>query len=178
MVGQRSHRPHLLLTRWNPAFHYPYVIAIEPTFVEVWDVVTCRIKQVIPGENLRCLFSEPPPKGTMYSANVHQMYPAVAPGGGAIPPQMGGPYPPRGPSAQHLPPNAPPHLMHSIRPSAQGQTYGIPSATQPPILQPQIPGLPYFGAPGFGRREIVIASDEGVMFLKLAPPPAAPQAAN
>jgi len=143
------------------AFHYPYVIAIEPSFIEIWDVVTCTIKQVIPGENLRCLFVEPPPRGTMYSANTHQLYPTgpsngVAVMGGPLP-VMGGAYPPRGSSAQHIPP----HLMYPGRPSLQGHS---------PILQPQAPGALSFGGPGFGRREIIIASDDSVMFLKLAPP--------
>lgn len=43
--------------------HYPYIIAIEPTFVEIWDINSSAIKQVIPGDNLRCLFSEFPASG-------------------------------------------------------------------------------------------------------------------
>src|SRR5260221_6492756 len=46
------------------AFQYPHVIAFEPNFIEVWDIIACRIQQVIPGDNLRCLFAEPPSTGS------------------------------------------------------------------------------------------------------------------
>ncbi|KZS94658.1 RhoGEF Rgf2, partial [Sistotremastrum niveocremeum HHB9708] len=43
------------------ALHYPYVLAFEPTFVEVRHVETGMMVQIVQGNNLRCLFSETPP---------------------------------------------------------------------------------------------------------------------
>ncbi|TDL23885.1 CNH-domain-containing protein [Rickenella mellea] len=43
------------------ALHYPYVLAFEPTFVEVRHVETGSISQIIQGNALRCLFADTPP---------------------------------------------------------------------------------------------------------------------
>ena len=43
------------------AFQYPYVLAFEPTFVEIRNVETDSMSQVIQGNNLRCLFTDTPP---------------------------------------------------------------------------------------------------------------------
>ncbi|KAM0793648.1 hypothetical protein ACM66B_001079 [Microbotryomycetes sp. NB124-2] len=45
----------------NFAMHYPYVLAFEPTFIEVRHVETGALMQVIPGNNIRCLFADTPP---------------------------------------------------------------------------------------------------------------------
>lgn len=42
------------------AFQYPYVLAFEPTFVEIRNVETGSMSQVIQGNNLRCLYTEAP----------------------------------------------------------------------------------------------------------------------
>lgn len=49
---------------------YPYVLAFEPTFVEIRHVETGLISQVIQGNNLRLLFADTPPSGTS-TANPH-----------------------------------------------------------------------------------------------------------
>jgi len=52
---------------------YPYVLAFEPTFVEIRHVETGLISQVIQGNNLRLLFADTPPSGTS-TANAHNPY--------------------------------------------------------------------------------------------------------
>src|ERR1700723_887533 len=46
------------------ALHYPYVLAFEPTFVEIRHVETGLMSQVIQGNNLRLLFADTPPSAT------------------------------------------------------------------------------------------------------------------
>lgn len=148
------------------AFHYPYVIAFEPNFIEVWDITTCRIQQVLPGENLRCLFAEPPPSGShpppppMYY-QPHSMPPP--------PHQL-----PPGPMQYNVHPNGP---MPHYPPSQSGFPPGPPMHQNHPMIPPQhlqgIPPQPGSGfSPGYGsgRREILLVSDEIVMFLKRASP--------
>lgn len=43
------------------ALHYPYILAFEPTFVEVRHVETGHLVQIIPGNHIRCLFADAPP---------------------------------------------------------------------------------------------------------------------
>jgi hypothetical protein len=43
------------------AFQYPYVLAFEPTFVEIRNVETGSMSQVIQSNNLHCLFTDTPP---------------------------------------------------------------------------------------------------------------------
>ncbi|GAA5923331.1 uncharacterized protein JCM15063_003614 [Sporobolomyces koalae] len=54
------------------ALHYPYVLAFEPTFIEVRHVESGALMQIIPGNNIRCLFADSPPSAsssTPYFAN-------------------------------------------------------------------------------------------------------------
>ena len=44
-------------TKCTVAFQYPYVLAFEPTFVEIRNVETGSMAQVIQGNNLRCLYT-------------------------------------------------------------------------------------------------------------------------
>jgi hypothetical protein len=50
------------------ALHYPYVLAFEPTFVEIRHVETGSMAQIIQGNNLRLLFADMPPSTTQSSA--------------------------------------------------------------------------------------------------------------
>ncbi|CAH7686884.1 CNH domain-domain-containing protein [Phakopsora pachyrhizi] len=43
------------------ALHYPFVLAFEPSFIEVRHVESGSLAQIIPGPNIRHLFSESPP---------------------------------------------------------------------------------------------------------------------
>jgi hypothetical protein len=42
------------------AYQYPCVLAFQPTFVGIRNVETGSMSQVIPGNNLRCLFNDTP----------------------------------------------------------------------------------------------------------------------
>ncbi|EPQ56570.1 CNH-domain-containing protein [Gloeophyllum trabeum ATCC 11539] len=53
------------------ALRYPYVLAFEPTFVEIRHVETGSMAQVIQGNNLRCLFADTPPSTTNTSSQLH-----------------------------------------------------------------------------------------------------------
>lgn len=57
------------------ALRFPYVLAFEPTFVEIRHVETGLLSQVIQGNNLRLLFADMPPSAT-HSGNAqhHQYY--------------------------------------------------------------------------------------------------------
>ena len=54
------------------AFQYPYILAFEPIFVEIRNVETGSMSQVIQGNNLRCLFTDTPP-------SLQQAYPRMVP---------------------------------------------------------------------------------------------------
>ncbi|BGO88532.1 hypothetical protein NBRC10512_003370 [Rhodotorula toruloides] len=49
------------------ALHYPYVLAFEPTFIEVRHVESGALMQIIPGNNIRCLFADSPPSASAAS---------------------------------------------------------------------------------------------------------------
>lgn len=49
---------------FHAAFQYPYVLAFEPTFVEIRNIETGSISQIIQGNNLRCLFTDTPPSAS------------------------------------------------------------------------------------------------------------------
>ncbi|KAH9913549.1 CNH-domain-containing protein [Epithele typhae] len=70
-TGWRSRREFMVYWEGSPtgfALHYPYVLAFEPTFVEIRHVETGSMSQIIQGNNLRCLFADTPPS-TTNSAN-------------------------------------------------------------------------------------------------------------
>lgn len=58
---------------------YPYVLAFEPTFVEIRHVDTGLMSQVIQGNNLRLLFADTPPSGTSTANLQHHAYYAPQP---------------------------------------------------------------------------------------------------
>ncbi|KZW01191.1 CNH-domain-containing protein [Exidia glandulosa HHB12029] len=74
------------------ALHYPYVLAFEPSFVEVRHVETGQLMQVIQGSNLRCLFAENPPSTTNTASPQYsqQHYPSRTPYGMSAPNAYGG----------------------------------------------------------------------------------------
>ncbi|KAN0129875.1 CNH domain containing protein, partial [Lactarius tabidus] len=72
--GRRSRKNFLVHWEGAPtsfAFQYPYVLAFKPTFVEIRNVETGSISQVIQGNNLRCLFTDTPP-------SLQQAYPRMS----------------------------------------------------------------------------------------------------
>lgn len=62
MGGKRS---HLLVI----ALHEPYVLAFEPSFVEIRHIETGQMTQVIQGTTLRLLFADTPPSVTNSGAH-------------------------------------------------------------------------------------------------------------
>lgn len=59
------------------ALHEPYVLAFEPSFVEIRHIETGLLSQVIQGFNLRLLFADTPPSVTNTATqqyNPHQGY--------------------------------------------------------------------------------------------------------
>ncbi|KAH9951057.1 CNH-domain-containing protein [Amylocystis lapponica] len=64
-TGWRSRKDFMVYWEGYPtgfAFHYPYVLAFEPTFVEIRHVETGSMSQIIQGNNLRCVFADTPPR--------------------------------------------------------------------------------------------------------------------
>lgn len=62
--GWRTKGSWIVYWEGNPtafAYHHPYVLAFESTFIEVRHVESGALHQVITGSNLRCLFADVPP---------------------------------------------------------------------------------------------------------------------
>ncbi|KAJ3890723.1 CNH domain-containing protein [Lentinula edodes] len=65
--GRRSRKEFMVFWEGIPtgfALHEPYVLAFEPTFVEIRHIETGLMTQVIQGSNLRLLFADNPPSMT------------------------------------------------------------------------------------------------------------------
>ncbi|KAI0682496.1 CNH domain-containing protein [Cytidiella melzeri] len=80
-TGWRSRKEFMIYWEGSPAgfaLHYPYILAFEPTFVEIRNVLTSSISQIIQGNNLRLLFADTPPSAT----NSSQLYSPYQPYGG------------------------------------------------------------------------------------------------
>lgn len=122
------------------ALHYPYVLAFEPTFVEIRHCETGLMSQVIQGNNLRLIFADTPPSTTntaspmYYSPPGYNMYTSSATTYGGRSSMQSGYGPP---------PPPPPHM-------------GYPNMYPRPNAQP------------FGRDEILMVSDDRVLTLRLA----------
>jgi hypothetical protein len=129
------------------ALHYPYVLAFEPTFVEIRHVETGFMSQVIQGNNLRLLFADTPPSTTNTASqfNPHPMGYGAAPG-----------YPSPGGSVNSR------HSGQSQSPYAQpgfpGQPgFGVGGQQQGPYGRSLVGG---------GRDEILMVSDDRVLSLR------------
>ncbi|CAG8441733.1 12332_t:CDS:10 [Cetraspora pellucida] len=60
--GWRSRPDKLITWEGTPtsfAFHYPYVLAFEPSFIEIRHIETGLLEQIIIGHNVRYLYSDP-----------------------------------------------------------------------------------------------------------------------
>lgn len=57
------------------AFHYPYILAFEPSFIEVRHVGSGALHQIITGSSVKCLFSDiPPPPPPAQQAALRALY--------------------------------------------------------------------------------------------------------
>ena len=127
-------------TDFMPALHYPYVLAFEPTFVEIRHVETGSMAQIIQGNNLRLLFADTPPSTTNGASqsggyNLYQQ-----------PQYIYNPY------ASPPPPYGRPSLG-----SVQG--HNAPQYTPQPN--------PHYRSSSTLRDEILLASDDRVMRVEL-----------
>ncbi|KAF9054498.1 RhoGEF Rgf2 [Panaeolus papilionaceus] len=69
--GRRSRKDFMIFWEGSPtgfALYEPFVIAVEPTFVEIRHIDTGLMSQVIQGSNLRLLFADTPPSVTIQSS--------------------------------------------------------------------------------------------------------------
>ncbi len=129
------------------ALNYPYVLAFEPTFVEIWHVETGETAQIIQGNNLRLLFADTPPS-TTNSANTQPPPPPQF----MYPNQAAAPF-----NHPNHPYAVPPHSYNG-RPSFQQN-----GQYQQPAYQIRPPH-------SFGRDEILVASDDRIMRLQMVAP--------
>jgi len=77
--GRRSRKDFMVHWEGMPtgfALHEPYVIAVEPSFVEVRHIESGLMSQVIQGSNLRLLFADTPPSVTHTTGYHHPFQPA------------------------------------------------------------------------------------------------------
>ncbi|KAJ6534659.1 RhoGEF Rgf2 [Mycena vulgaris] len=143
-TGRRSRKEFMVFWEGTPtgfALHEPYVLAFEPSFVEIRHIETGLMSQVIQGSNLRLLFADTPPSvnnsggGYTYQGGYDPYSPPnsansrSAFGGYALPPHM----------QQH--PNQHPHQQQHRYPQ------------------------------GVGRDEILMVSDDRVLALRTAAGP-------
>jgi hypothetical protein len=128
--------------------HYPYVLAFEPTFVEIRHVETGLMKQVIQGNNLRLLFADTPPSTTNSASTIHQH-------------QSGYGYPRYG---------APSQVSANYAGGRQGPYaaagYGQPPPNHHHLHQPN----PRMSQPAC-RDEILMVSDDRVVTLRITTDP-------
>lgn len=148
-----------LLTR--AALHYPYVVAFEPTFIEVHHVETGHLVQIIPSANIRCLFADTPPSriNAPLPTNRQMMYGNPNPGAPPHmrpPPQFPQPQPNSGqPGFRPQPGMRPPPVAYQPQ---QQQPLPPPGSMMPPQAR-------------FQRSQVIFTSDDGhVQFLKFPPP--------
>ncbi|KAI0738597.1 CNH-domain-containing protein [Daedaleopsis nitida] len=144
-TGWRSRKEFMVYWEGSPtgfALHYPYVLAFEPTFVEIRHVETGSMSQIIQGNNLRCLFADTPPSTTNSATNYY--YP---------PYQQGYGYNQYGSTDSRT----------SIGSNGYGQLPPMPGAPMPQYPNPYMPRPPQ----GVGRDEILMVSDDRVMRLQM-----------
>ncbi|PFH51852.1 hypothetical protein AMATHDRAFT_141795 [Amanita thiersii Skay4041] len=123
--GRRSRKDFMVYWEGTPsgfALHEPFILAFEPTFVEIRDINSGLLVQVIQGSNLRLLFADTPPSiphgaNMVMPANPYQPgyeYNAYqTPGGGTVGMyHHRGPYTGYGPQIQY--PNQHPRQNHGV----------------------------------------------------------------
>jgi hypothetical protein len=126
-------------------FQCPNVLAFEPTFVEIRNVKTGSMSQVIQGNNLRCLFTDTPP-------SLQQAYPRMSRSSLSGSLYNGCPGPGPYPYRQQYPGQLP-----------------TPQVYPGQLRQQQAPPPPYGRGVG-GREEIILVSDDRVLALRMALP--------
>ncbi|KAF9499652.1 CNH-domain-containing protein [Pleurotus eryngii] len=139
--GRRSRKDFMVYWEGLPsgfALHEPYVLAFEPSFVEIRHIETGLLSQVIQGNNLRLLFADTPPS----VSNNHHYASSVEYG-----------YNPYAASTN----------SYGSRQSAYN-AFGVPPQQMAYPNPNQYPRPPQ----GVGRDEILIVSDDRVLALRPA----------
>ena len=126
------------------------LIAFEPTFVEIHNVESGHLVQIIPASSICCLFADTPPSRV-----------------NAPPPSRALMFPPQSNAYRPPPAGYPGYPQQPFPP----QGYKPNGGARPPpggfMLPPPVPSP----AQRFARPQIIFNADEGhVQFLKLAPP--------
>ncbi|THH00609.1 hypothetical protein EW026_g1971 [Hermanssonia centrifuga] len=142
-TGWRSRKDFMVYWEGVPtgfALQFPYVLAFEPTFVEIRHVQTGAMSQIIQGNNLRCLFADTPPSTTNSAAGAQfnpyqQAYP-----------QSANPY-----ARQSM------QSVQSLQSSHNGYAAQYSNPYQP---RPTT----------YGREEILMVSDDRIMRLQMRIP--------
>ncbi|KAI0306077.1 CNH domain-containing protein [Multifurca ochricompacta] len=145
--GRRSRKNFLVYWEGAPtsfAFQYPYVLAFEPTFVEIRNVETGLISQVIQGNNLRCLFNDMPP-------SMQQTHPRTSQSSFSS-------Y--SGSSFTHV--NAP-YAPHAY--NGRASLPGVYGSSPVPMYPGQPPPPPH--ARAAAREEVILVSDDRVLTLRM-----------
>lgn len=126
------------------ALHYPWVLAFDTNFVEIWNVNTGAFTQVIQGSNIKLLFADTPPSSVNSAAQLQQQQ---------IQQQQRIAY------ARGLPPYGYPPYQQQ-----QHQQNGMPMRGHPPPQMRMPPPPP----PPNPRSQIVLYVDEKVVAARLA----------
>ncbi|KAJ7656356.1 CNH-domain-containing protein [Mycena polygramma] len=145
-TGRRSRKEFMVFWEGTPtgfALHEPYVLAFEPSFVEIRHIETGLMSQVIQGSNLRLLFADTPPSVNNSGAGYNYQ-------GGFDP--YSPPHSAGSRASAYTQYALPPHMQHP------GQ-YGHPQQQQHRYPQ------------GVGRDEILMVSDDRVLALRTAAGP-------
>ena len=159
--GWRAKGNWIIHWEGNPtsfAYHHPYVLAFEPSFVEVRHVETGALHQVITGVNLRCLFADvPPPTPSVQQQNAQAVAAMRAnsfnaammgPYGRPMAPMQNGMGPPLAPFPGARPGFGPPHAANgAMMPGAPGVA-GYGAGIRPGAPQMRPGGAPFAGPPG------------------------------
>ncbi|KAJ7698948.1 CNH domain-containing protein [Mycena rosella] len=145
-TGRRSRKEFMVFWEGTPtgfALHEPYVLAFEPSFVEIRHIETGLMSQVIQGSNLRLLFADTPPSvnnsggGYTYQGGGYDPY---------NPPNSAG-----GRGSAYSGYALPPHMQQPHQYQQQQQQHRYPQ--------------------GVGRDEILMVSDDRVLALRTAAGP-------
>ncbi|EJD07321.1 CNH-domain-containing protein [Fomitiporia mediterranea MF3/22] len=154
--GWRARKWFMVYWEGHPrsfALYYPYVLAFEPTFVEVRHVETGALTQIVQGNNLRCLFAEAPPSTTHSKQSLY-------PGSNGYSAGMYG-YDPRQSAYSDRSSMYSASTGSSMYHGQQGYGGQMAPGAYPPRSS---------SAMGMGRREIIMVSDDRVMALQIARP--------
>ncbi|KAI0042292.1 CNH-domain-containing protein [Auriscalpium vulgare] len=150
--GHRSRKDFMVYWEGTPtgfALQYPYVLAFEPTFVEIRNVETGSMSQIIQGNNLRCLFTDIPPSASQSQRVSHGSFSSTYS------------------VNQYAHPHQHQHQPYST--NSYGGRQSVQSSYSSSPVPPVYPGALPYGRTA-GRDEIILVSDDRVMTLRMTPP--------